>query len=110
MEPARINGLEDGRRQLAAAREAGARVSLASLADGALSGGAAWFAAIEAELRAEFPDTLADMVLDCGDCPGAALGALRAGVKTIAYAGPDRARMRAAAASVGAKLAEPAGG
>jgi hypothetical protein len=110
METARIGGMADGRRALEAARAAGVRVSLESQPDGALSGGAAWFAAIEAALRAEFPDTLADMILDCGDCPGAALGALRTGIRTIAYAGPDRARMEEAAASAGARLADPAHG
>ncbi len=106
METARINGIGDGRRALAAAKAAGVRLSLASLVDGGLSGGAAWFVALEAALRAEFPDTLGDMILDCGDCPGTALGALRAGVRRIAYAGPDRARMAEAAASLGASLAE----
>ncbi|MBI1245935.1 MAG: hypothetical protein GC202_13110 [Alphaproteobacteria bacterium] len=106
MERARINGLEDGRRKLAAAKAAGTRLSLESLEDGALSGGAEWFAAIERALRAEFPDTLGEMILDCGDCPGTALGALRTGLKTIAYSGPERARMEDAAATSGAKLAE----
>jgi len=100
----RIRGLEDGRAALAAAKARGVRVTLASIPDGALSAGPQWFAALAAELADEFPDTLADAVLDCGDSPGAALGALRSGIRAISYEGPDRARMEALAASLGARL------
>lgn len=106
MDTTRIRGLEDGRAALAAAKARGARVTLASIPDGALSAGSQWFAALTAELAAEFPDTLAQAVLDCGDSPGAALGALRSGIRVISYNGPDRARMEALAASLGARLVD----
>lgn len=99
-----IRGLEDGRAALAAAKARGARVALASIPDGAVSAGALWFSALTKQLDSEFPGTLADAILDCGDSPAAALGALRSGVSAIRYDGPDRARMEALAASLGARL------
>ncbi len=102
----RIRGLEDGRAALAAAKVLGARVTLASIPDGALSAGPQWFASLSTTLSAEFPETLAELVLDCGDSPGAALGALRSGIGAISYDGPDRARMEALAASLGARLVD----
>lgn len=102
----RIRGLEDGRVALAAAKARGVRVTLASIPDGALSAGPQWFASLSATLSAEFPETLAEAVLDCADSPGAALGALRSGIGAISYDGPDRARMEALAASVGARLVD----
>jgi len=104
METIRIRGLEEGRAALALARAEGRRVALASIPDGAASAGAQWFAGLAAELAKEFPDTLADAILDCGDSPGAALGALRSGIAAIRYDGPDRARMAELAAAQGARL------
>jgi hypothetical protein len=102
----RIRGLEDGRAALAAAKARGVRVTLASIPDGAISAGPQWFAALTAELAAEFPDTLAEAVLDCGDSPGAALGALRSGIRAIRYDGPDRARMAELAQAQGSRLVD----
>ncbi len=104
MEIVRIRGLEDGRAALAAAKARGASLSVSSIPDGAISSGAQWFAAVAAELAKEFPGTLADAILDCGDSPGAALGALRSGILAIRYDGPDRARMRELVEAQGARL------
>jgi len=104
MEIVTIRGLEDGRAALAAAKADGRRVALASIPDGAISAGAQWFTALTAQLDREFPGTLADAILDCGDSPAAALGALRSGIAAIRYDGPDRARMETLAASLGAKV------
>ncbi len=104
MDILRIRGLEDGRAALAAAKVLGEIVAIASIPDGAVSAGASWFAALAAQLDREFPGTLADAILDCGDSPAAALGALRSGIASIRYDGPDRARMEALAASLGAKV------
>lgn len=104
MDVVTIRGLEDGRAALAAAKARGQRVALASIPDGAISAGASWFAALAAQLDLEFPGTLAEAILDCGDSPAAALGALRSGIASIRYDGPDRARMEALAASLGAKV------
>ncbi|MBI3503431.1 MAG: hypothetical protein HY059_01215 [Proteobacteria bacterium] len=104
MNVVRIRGLEDGRAALAAAKARGESLTLASIPDGASSAGAQWFASLARELRAEFPGTLAEAVLDCGDSPGAALGALRSGIAAIFYDGPDRARMEDLAASTGARI------
>jgi len=104
METVRIRGLAEGREALARARAAGTRVAIASIPDGAASGGALWFAEIAATLRAEFPETLADAILDCGEAPGTALGALRAGADTLAYSGPDPERLARLAAASGARV------
>ena len=106
MDTMRIRSLEDGRAALAAAKVRGLRVTLASIPDGALSAGPQWFASLNAMLAHEYPETLAELVLDCGDSPGAALGALRSGIGAISYDGPDRARMEALAASLGARLVD----
>lgn len=108
MDVVRIRGLEDARAALAAAKALGLRVALASIPDGALSAGPQWFAALGAQLAREFPDTLAETILDCADSPGAALGALRSGIASIYYDGPDRARMEALAASAGTRIATDA--
>ena len=104
METVRIRGLAEGREALARARAEGRRVAIASIPDGAASGGAAWFAEIAEILRAEFPETLADAILDCGAAPGTALGALRAGAATLAYSGPDPERLAQIAAASGARI------
>ncbi len=51
-------------------------------------------------------------VLDCADLPGAALGALRAGVRDVALSGPPEvvARVAAVAEAMGANLHPPAQG
>jgi hypothetical protein len=107
METVRIRGLAEGREALARARAEGRRIAVASIPDGAASAGALWFAEIAAILRAEFPETLADAILDCGVAPGTALGALRAGAATLAYSGPHAPRLAEIAAASGARLADP---
>jgi hypothetical protein len=104
METVCIRGLAEGREALSRARAEGRRIAVASIPDGAASGGALWFAEVAATLRAEFPETLADAILDCGDAPGTALGALRAGADTLAYSGPDRDRLVQIAAASGARI------
>lgn len=104
METVRIRGLAEGREALARARAEGRRIAIASIPDGAAAAGALWFAEIAATLRAEFPDTLADAILDCGDAPGTALGALRAGATTLAYSGPDPERLAQIAAVSGTRI------
>jgi hypothetical protein len=104
MEMVRIRGLAEGRDALARARADGQRIAVSSIPDGAASAGAAWFVEIAATLRAEFPDTLADAILDCGEAPGAALGALRAGAETLAYSGPNPRRLAEIAAASGARI------
>jgi hypothetical protein len=91
-----IRSIEDGRAALRAAREAGIAVTLASVPAAGCSAGPGWFAALTTILRSEFPEVEFDAVLDCADEPGAALGALRAGVKRVRFAGHREAAARLA--------------
>ena len=58
--------------------------------------GAGYFHALIEEARAEFPDVPLIAVLDCGDEPGLALSALRAGIKTVRFTGPKATAKRLA--------------
>lgn len=82
-----IYSLEHARAALAAARSRRASVILRSAPDLAFSAGPAYFTRLAERARAEFPDVRCRFVLDCGDDPGVALGALRSGVRELAFAG-----------------------
>ena len=73
---------------LRATSEAGAAVMLLSPPAGALSLGAAVFAAMIEDAHAHFPGVDVIAVLDCADQPGAAMNALRHGIKAIRLEGP----------------------
>lgn len=106
-----VHGLGDARAALAAARAVGRPVRLLSApAAGAYAGGA-WFTALVRLARDAFPDVTAEAVLDCGDEPGRALAALRAGVAHICLGGNARARAAVAdiAAASGATVEPPCG-
>jgi hypothetical protein len=83
--------------------EAGA-TRLESFPAAGVSAGPGWFQAIVEALEAEFPGRRFEAVLDCGEEPGAALAALRRGVKRIRLAGPSETirRVRDIAAQLGA--------
>jgi hypothetical protein len=78
---------------------------------GGYAGPAWWRALIEAAL-AEYPTATARAVLDCGEEPGTALAALRAGVSRIRFTGDPgmRERLGAIAAQLGATVEGVAGG
>lgn len=76
----RVHTLDDARRVLAAAD---APVILDSPAGAAGWQGVGWWLALVAALRAEFPAVPFEAVLDCGDAPGLALAALRAGARAV---------------------------
>ncbi len=101
-----IHGIEHARCALAEAAARGDRVLLVSAEGAALYGGAAWFREIVALATSEFGDAVAGAILDCGDAPGIALGALRAGIKDICLDCPPsvRARVEDIAKQVGARL------
>jgi hypothetical protein len=65
--------------------------------------GAGWWAAMIAAARHEYPEVEAVCVLDCGEEPGRALGAIRQGVEAIRCRARPKARARLKA------LAEAAG-
>jgi len=74
--------------------------------------GVGWWLALDRHLRAEFPHRPFCLILECGDSPGLALAALRAGLRHIAIdaACPARPRLAALAQSLGAVLYESGNG
>jgi hypothetical protein len=81
-----VHSLDHARSALTAAQETGQFVVLDSPPSGALSLGAPVFLAIIEAAAKDAPGARFEAVLDCGDAPGAALGALRAGVPVIRLA------------------------
>ena len=61
----------------------GLPVTLVSAPGAALYAGAGWWLGLIAAARAAHPDRRFDDVLDCGDAPGAAAEALRAGQRSL---------------------------
>lgn len=101
-----VHGIAHVRAALAAARETGCAIRLVSAPSAAGYAGGAWFAALERSGRRAFPDVDATFILDCGDAPGWALAAIRAGVRHIRLSGNRRARdsVAAIAAASGARI------
>jgi hypothetical protein len=85
---------------------AGRPVLLVSPPNAAAYLGAGYFQALVEAVRGEFPAAAIDAVMDCGDKPGFALSALRAGFATVVLRGDPRARARVAAIAraMGARL------
>ncbi len=76
-----IHGLAQARWALSKAGPAG--VLLLSAPGAAGYAGAAWFLAVVTRARQDFAHARCGAALDCGDAPGLALGAIRAGVRTV---------------------------
>lgn len=102
----RIHSADHARAALRAATELGRPVTLISAAGAAGFAGAGYFAALMAEARRDFPDVAFTAILDCGDAPGDALGAMRQGVRHIHFSGTDsaRAKLKQIAKAQGATL------
>jgi hypothetical protein len=98
----------EGFRSLEEARAllAGGAARLQSFAGAGASAGPGWFQAIVEALEAELPTRPFEAVLDCGDEPGAALAALRRGVRHVRLAGKPETLRRVSdiAAQLGAVL------
>ncbi|HYE00027.1 MAG TPA: hypothetical protein VEH84_11640 [Alphaproteobacteria bacterium] len=97
-----LTGLADAEAALAvAAEKARPFVLVAPFGAGPL-----WLVGVEALARRSRPDVPAVFALDCGDAPGHALHALRAGVKAVICDGPAETRpaLAAIAAACGAVL------
>lgn len=106
-----VHSLDDARAACHAARALGVPVALRSAPHAAGYAGPAWFRELVAAAAEEFPDVRIASSLDCGDAPGDALAALRAGLKTIRFRGPKRVRDKivAIARACGARLDEDGG-
>lgn len=97
-----VHGLADARAVLAFGRA----VTLVSSRGAALFAGCLWWRAMIARARDEYPDVAVDDILDCADASGLAMGALRAGQRSLVLgpAAPGRDAVAAIAASLGGEL------
>ena len=77
-----VHGLDDACAALATGRP----VTLLSAPGAALFAGCLWWRKVVERARACCPGVMADDVLDCGDAPGLALGAIRAGQRALVLA------------------------
>lgn len=103
---AEAGDLDSALAALRQARAEGAWLVLVSPPDAAAYLGAAYFWALVEAARAEVPGVAVEAVMDCGDGPGWALGALRTGFKTVVLTGNEetRARVSAIAKRLGARV------
>jgi hypothetical protein len=72
---------------LSAGAEAGRAVTLLSAPDAGNYAGPGWWREVVAAARAAVPEAKCTAILDCGDDPGAAQAAIRAGVEAILFTG-----------------------
>jgi hypothetical protein len=110
--PILVHGSSEIGAALDAAAALGVAVRLSSAPGAGCHAGAGWFRALVESARRTRPGVAFTAVLDCADTPGAALAALRAGVRDVALGGPPEVveRVRAIAAAQGARLHPPATG
>jgi len=92
-----IHSLAQARAALAAAAELGVSVTLESAPAAGGYAGPGWWRALIDAARAAHPAADVSAVLDCGEEPGTALAALRAGVPRIRFTGAAETRERLAA-------------
>ncbi len=107
-----IHDLDHARWALAVARTAGRVVTLESPAGAAGWQGIGWWLALLTAIRVQFPDVTFASVLDCGDAPGLALAALRAGVPEVRLEAepPVLAKIAGIAEQTGGRVGENPGG
>jgi acyl-CoA reductase-like NAD-dependent aldehyde dehydrogenase len=91
---------------LRAAVRAGRPITLLSAPDGGMYAGPGWFGALVDAAGEVVPDACFAALLDCGDEPGAALAAIRAGIDGVIFTGPADVARRLAdiAAQHGVRL------
>ena len=104
--PIIVHDLDQARAAVAAAAALDRVVVLRSAPGAAAFLGAGVWRAIVAAAQAAFPQARVTAVLDCGDAPGLALGALRGGIAAVRLrAAPEPlARIADIAAQLGARL------
>ena len=101
-----VHNLAHARAALAAASDLDVPVTLLSPPHGAGYLGAGYFLSLATQASAEYPDARASWILDCGDAPGLALGALARGCTAIRFTGSPAVRKKIAdiAAQSGARI------
>jgi len=92
--------------QLQTARLEGRAVFLCSPAGASSYLGAGFWKALQDKADGEFADVAFTLALDCADRAGDAMAALRAGVRSIVFAGADQvaAKLRDMAGQMGATI------
>jgi hypothetical protein len=98
-----VHDLAQARIVFAAASVARVPIRIESAPGATGYAGAGWWAAVIAAARHEYPEVEAVCVLDCGEEPGRAMGAIREGIEAIRCRARPKARARLKA------LAEAAG-
>jgi hypothetical protein len=101
-----IHSLAHAVAALGAAAETGRPVVIASTPDAGIYAGPGWFGAVLRGAREAVPAAQSTALLDCGDDPGAAMAAIRAGIPAVVFTGRADVAVRLAdiAAQAGAKL------
>ena len=99
-----VHSLADARAAVGAAAHLRVPVIVESAAGAAGYAGPLWFLEVVRAAQAEHPNVTVTAVLDCGDSPGYALGALRAGCRAIRLRvrPPVAAKIKAIARQYGA--------
>ena len=104
-----IHSLDHAPAALAAATELRVKELILFSAEGAVANaGPAWFRKLAEIAQKEFPRVKVTAVLDCGDMPGYALAAFRAGCTAIRFTGhrPFKTKIRAIAKAYGASVVD----
>ena len=101
-----VHSLEHARAALEAAQELDVAVTLATAADASAYLGPAWLPQAAALAGEEFPDADFDLLLDCGERAGDVMAALREGVPSVLFRGPEAVarKLESMAAGYGARL------
>ncbi len=104
-----VHDIDHARMAVRAAREDRAPVSLLSAPGAAAYLGPGYFHALVEIVAAEYPAVPVTGILDCGDAAGYAMAALREGVDTVIFTGPEEVRRKlvAIADDAAAVLAGP---
>ena len=92
-----VHNIAHARAAAEAAVAAGMRVRLRSAPGAARYAGAAWFAALIAIVREEFPAANIEASLDCATDAGMALAALRSGIPLVRFTGPPAVKRKISA-------------
>ena len=101
-----IRNLAEARAALAAAREAGETIALASPEDAALQYGVLFYVQLSETLAAEYPELKPSIAVDCGDRADLAHDAMRLGLKHLVFRGDPRSAEKLAdiASGLGVKF------
>ena len=101
-----IHSLDHARAALAAARDIGVPVTLATAPAASAYLGPAWLPEVAALAGEAVPDVDCRLLLDCGDRAGDVMAALRTGLPCVRFDGPEAVaqKLAAIAEALGAAL------